>query len=166
MTKGKLTTMEKIRECILRLRRNMSVRKIAQELAMHRNLIRQVKKISIQKGWLENDQVMPVYCQYTVSRSWKIMHNYIYYSVPYTLIGKRVEVCITRDAVRIFYKHQEVAFHIKGKEKWSYQKKKEHAPPLQEAVLNCNREGLLMKAEEIGKADCRELTEKMKNSII
>ena len=88
--------------------------------------------------------------QCTVRKDWRIMHESSYYSVPYYLIGKEVQVCTTSSFVRIFHKHQEVALHEKAKEKWEYKRKTEHAPTLQEDVLQCTREGLLLQAEKVG----------------
>jgi transposase len=88
--------------------------------------------------------------QCVVRREWRIMIECAYYSVPYLLIGKTVEVCITYHLVRIFYEHKEVAFHEKATEKWQYKRKSEHAPPFQEEVLQCTREGLLLLAQDIG----------------
>lgn len=88
--------------------------------------------------------------QCTVRRDWRIMHESAYYSVPYHLIEKIVQVCATRSSIRIFYEHQEVAFHEIAKEKWEYKRKTEHAPALKEEVLQCSREGLLLQAEKIG----------------
>jgi transposase len=58
------------------------------------------------------------YKQLTVAKN---NHIYLsderhYYSVPYTLIGKKVKVCYTRTMVYIFYKGQQVAVHTRGKE--------------------------------------------------
>jgi predicted XRE-type DNA-binding protein len=91
-----------------------------------------------------------VWSQCVVQREWRIMVECSYYSVPCQLIGETVEVRMGHSWVRIFHKHLEVALHEKGKEKWSYQRKSEHAPPLKEAVLHCSREGLLALAQEIG----------------
>ena len=73
-----------------------------------------------------------------------------YYSVPYNLIGKTVEVCITDTLVKIFYENEEVTLHDRASKKWEYKRKAEHAPPFQEAVLQCSREGLLALAQDIG----------------
>lgn len=85
-----------------------------------------------------------------VKREWRIMIDNAYYSVPHYLIGEMVEVRITNSLVRIFHKNQEVALHEKAKKKWEYKRKSEHAPPFEEAVLQCSREGLLTLAQEIG----------------
>lgn len=88
--------------------------------------------------------------QSTVRRDWRIMFDCSYYSVPYELIGKLVQVCATTSLVRIFYDHKEVAYHERSKKKWEFKRKAEYAPPLQEAVLQCSREGLLSLAETVG----------------
>ena len=88
--------------------------------------------------------------QSMVRKDWRIMFDSSYYSVPYVLIGKSVQICATTSLVRIFYDHQEVAYHERSTKKWEYKRKPEYAPPLQEAVLQCSREGLLSLAETVG----------------
>lgn len=88
--------------------------------------------------------------QCVVRKDWRIMVDGAYYSVPYQLINQTVDVCIKHSVVRIFHEHKEVALHETAKNKWDYRRKTEHAPPHQEAVLQCSREGLLILAEEIG----------------
>lgn len=86
----------------------------------------------------------------TVHKEWRINFQSAYYSVPYEYIGKKVLVCATESFVKIFYSHQEIALHQKASKKWEYVRKKEHAPPDKETVLQCSRQGLLCMAEEIG----------------
>lgn len=88
--------------------------------------------------------------QCVVRRDWRIMYDCSYYAVPYELIGKIVQICSTTTLVRIFYDHKEVAYHERSKKKWEYKRKAEYAPPIQEAVLQCSREGLLSLAETVG----------------
>lgn len=88
--------------------------------------------------------------QCMVRRDWRVMYDSSYYAVPYELIGKTVQICATTSLVRIFYDHKEVAYHERSKKKWEYKRKAEYAPPIQEAVLQCSREGLLSLAEAIG----------------
>jgi transposase len=88
--------------------------------------------------------------QNTVRKDWRIMYDAAYYSVPFQLIGKTVQVCATTTLVRIFFDHKEIAFHERAKKKWEYKRKAEHAPPLHEEVLQCTREGLLFMAEKAG----------------
>lgn len=100
---------------------------------------------------------LPVKCwdsnlwgKYEVRRDWRIMIDCAYYSVPHELIGELVEVCTTNSLVRVFHKSQEVALHERATEKWEYKRKSEHAPPFQEAVLQCTRDGLLDLAKDVG----------------
>ena len=86
----------------------------------------------------------------TVRRDWRIMADNAYYSVPYRLIGKIVDVCITDEWVRIFHEFQEVALHPKAKEQWEYKRNTDHAPQIQEEVLQCTRHAVLLQAEKIG----------------
>jgi hypothetical protein len=88
--------------------------------------------------------------QSTVRKDWRIMYDCVYYSVPYQLIGKTVQICATTSLVRIFYDHKEIAFHERGTKKWEYKRKTEYAPPSHEKVLQCSREGLLLLAEKVG----------------
>jgi transposase len=88
--------------------------------------------------------------QGTVRKDWRVLYDSAYYSVPFSLIGKTVQVCATTSFVRIFFDHKEIAFHERAKKKWEYKRKAEHAPPLHEEVLQCTREGLLSMAEKAG----------------
>jgi hypothetical protein len=88
--------------------------------------------------------------QCVVRRDWRVMYDSSYYAVPYELIGKTVQICATTSLVRIFHDHKEVAYHERSRKKWEYKRKAEYAPPIQEAVLQCSREGLLSLAEAVG----------------
>jgi hypothetical protein len=88
--------------------------------------------------------------QCTVRREWRIMIDCAYYSVPCQLIGETVEACVTHSVVRIFHKNAEVALHERATKKWEYKRNPQHAPPFQEAVLRCSRDGLLALAKDIG----------------
>lgn len=88
--------------------------------------------------------------QCIVRREWRIMIDSAYYSVPFHLIDKTVEACITSLFVRIFHENKEVALHELATAKWEYKRKAEHAPPFQEEVLQCSRDGLLSLAKDIG----------------
>jgi len=51
-----------------------------------------------------------------------------YYSVPYQLIGKRVEVRITQHQVEIFYRGKRVAAHIRSRQKGQHTTSEAHMP--------------------------------------
>jgi transposase len=88
--------------------------------------------------------------QCIVRKEWRIMVDCAYYSVPFQLIGETVDVCSTHISIRIFHQNKEVTLHERARKKWEYKRKTEHAPPFQEAVLQCSRDGLLALAEDIG----------------
>lgn len=90
-----------------------------------------------------------------VRRDWRIMIDCAYYSVPHQLIGETVEARMTHSLVRIFHHNREVALHERATKKWEYKRKAEHAPPFQEAVLQCTSVGLLSLAEDIGSFTCQ-----------
>lgn len=92
--------------------------------------------------------------QCEVRRDWRISFEGSFYSVPYVLIGKKVEIASTSSLVRIFHENKEVTIHNKATKKGGYKRKPEHAPPFKEAVLQCTREGLLELAKELGGFIC------------
>lgn len=59
MTQGRKTDMQKIRECIYRLRLNHSLRQISKDLKIHRSVTRNVYYVAEKNGWLDLSQTMP-----------------------------------------------------------------------------------------------------------
>ena len=93
---------------------------------------------------------MVEWCECEVRRDWRIIYRSSFYSVPYMFISQTVQVKITTQRIYIFFDHQEVASHPRATEKWEFMRNPNHAPPFKEAVLACNREGLLSQAQEVG----------------
>lgn len=58
-----------------------------------------------------------------------------YYSVPYQLVHKEVEVRIRENTVEVLSAGKRVALHALSKEKFRHSTKKEHMPPSHQAVL-------------------------------
>jgi transposase len=69
MTKGKKTPMQKIRECIYRLRFEHPLRKISKELKVHRRILRKIRNIACQRGWLDPASCMP--SDHEMHAAWK-----------------------------------------------------------------------------------------------
>ena len=88
--------------------------------------------------------------QCEVRKDWRIMYASAYYSVPYSLIGKTVQIMVTDSHVRVFWQNNPVAMHQRAKNKWEYLRNADHAPPFKEAILTCSKEGLLEQSSEIG----------------
>ena len=51
-----------------------------------------------------------------------------YYSVPYQLIGKRVDVRISQDQVEVFHNGKRVAVHLRGRAKGQHTTEARHMP--------------------------------------
>ena len=109
----------------------------------------------------QNRWELTSWSQATVHKDWRVMYDTAYYSVPFQLIGKTVQICATSSLIRIFYDHKEVAYHEKAKKKWEYKRKSEYAPPIHENVLQCSSEGILSLAQVVG-----DFTYKVVNEIL
>lgn len=75
-----------------------------------------------------------------------------YYSAPYALVGKTVDVRITAMAAEVFHKGSRVAAHLKGTHKGQFMTDPAHRPPAHQAVVEFNHERLQRWAEAIGPA--------------
>lgn len=78
--------------------------------------------------------------------------NRRYYSVPYGLVGRTVELRIAARTVEAFYQGQRVAAHLKGTHKGQFLTDPAHRPPGHQAVVELNHERLQRRAEAIGAA--------------
>ena len=64
----------------------------------------------------------------TVNVDYHIEVNRHYYSVPHTLIKKKIDVRITNNTIECFYKSKRVASHIRSHDKGRHTTIKEHMP--------------------------------------
>jgi len=96
----------------------------------------------------------------TIGSDWRVRYDNVWYSVPYTLIGKEIALSAGQETIRIFSEGIEVALHERSFQKHAYARNPLHAPPKQEDVLQCSRFGLLSQAERIG-IFVLEVTEKL-----
>lgn len=58
-----------------------------------------------------------------------------YYSVPYTLIGKRLKIIYTADTIEIYDNLKRVALHKRSYQKYGHTTTMEHRPPNHQAVV-------------------------------
>lgn len=75
-----------------------------------------------------------------------------YYSVPYRLIGQRVEVRLTADAIEVFHKGQRVAAHPRANERGRRATRKGHRPARHVAVIEQSLARVLERAVAVGPA--------------
>ncbi len=73
-----------------------------------------------------------------------------YYSVPYTLIGKRVKLLYSLDEVRIYYQMELIAEHTRGYRRGAYTTNNDHLASHHKALTEWNPDFFLRKAEAVG----------------
>jgi len=83
-----------------------------------------------------------------------------YYSVPYTLIGKHVDVRATDEVVEVFYNSRRVSSHKRDDTPGRYSTHPEHMPESHRRYAEYNPERFISWAKRIG-----ELTEQLVNGI-
>ena len=84
-----------------------------------------------------------------------------YYSVPYRLIGKTVDLRLTVHMVEVFYRGQAVATHLRQAGPRRFVTDPAHRPDRHRAVIELNHERLLERAEAIGPATAAVLREQV-----
>jgi transposase len=78
-----------------------------------------------------------------------------YYSAPYQLIGKKVEVRLTTRMIELFYRGRLVASHIQSPQPGRFTTLNAHRPPKHHAVIELNHERLRERAQAIGVATAK-----------
>jgi len=73
-----------------------------------------------------------------------------YYSVPYTLVKKKLEVRYTKTTVECLYRNQRVASHIRNQSRGRHTTVKEHMPPKHRRYSEWSPERFTKWAEKIG----------------
>jgi transposase len=73
-----------------------------------------------------------------------------YYSVPYTLFKKRIDVRTSANTIECFYRNKPVASHIRSYRKGRHTTVKEHMPPSQRKWAEWSPERFVRWAEKIG----------------
>jgi len=75
-----------------------------------------------------------------------------YYSVPYRLIGQRVDVRLSSHSVEVFHRNKPVASHARAKERGRRATSDNHRPPQHAAVVGQSLDRVFKQAEGIGAA--------------
>ncbi len=84
-----------------------------------------------------------------------------YYSVPYRLIGKSVDLRISSHTIEVYYRGQSVARHLRVSGARRFSTESEHRPERHRAVIELNHERLLERAEAVGPATASLLREQV-----
>ena len=75
-----------------------------------------------------------------------------FYSVPYRLVGQRVDVFLTATAVTVFHRGERVASHPRGAAKAHHTTLSEHMPPAHQAMARRTPDRLRAEAAALGPA--------------
>jgi transposase len=84
-----------------------------------------------------------------------------YYSVPYALVGKTVEVRLTANAVEILHRGQVVARHLRSRARGQFVTLPAHRPERHSAVIDLTHERLMQRALAVGPATAEVLTQQL-----
>jgi len=84
-----------------------------------------------------------------VQETWRIQFDCALYSVPYHLIGKRVQLFITDETVEIYDEYTLVALHSRAKRPWQHMHNPAHDPPNVKEYTAFTRDGLVQSARSI-----------------
>lgn len=80
-----------------------------------------------------------------------------YYSVPYRLIGQRVDVRLSSHSVEVFHRSKPVASHPRAKDRGRRATTEDHRPPQHAAVITQSMERVLKQARAVGPATAEVL---------
>jgi transposase len=89
--------------------------------------------------------------------------DYHYYSVPFKLIRKQVEVRLTATTVELFLRNERVASHRRSHKRYAYSTLPEHMPPGHQAYAARDAQKLLRRGRLVGAA-AEELMQKILDS--
>ncbi|MEO6548190.1 MAG: IS21 family transposase [Ferruginibacter sp.] len=91
----------------------------------------------------------------TVQRNYhvQLQEESLYYSVPYTYVGKKVKVHYDNQSVEVYFENNRIALHIRKVHTKAYTTLAEHMPPHHkhmQQIKGWNKDDLLIKARAIG----------------
>jgi transposase len=96
----------------------------------------------------------------SVHRDCHVQHERVLYSVPFTLVGKRLWLRATDGCVTIYQDYRLVATHPRGRKPGARYTVLEHLPPAAQAFFAHDRNWCVERAAAIGPA-CAELIERL-----
>lgn len=106
----------------------------------------------------------------TVQRNYHVQlrEDFLYYSVPYQFVGKKVKVLYDSRVVEVYYENSRIALHIRKPHGKAYTTLADHMPPhhqRMQQIKGWNKEDLLAQAHRIGSAALQAATLMLENSI-
>ena len=106
----------------------------------------------------------------TVQRNYHIQlrEDFLYYSVPYQYVGKKVKVLYDSRSVEVYYDNGRIALHIRKPPSKAYTTIADHMPPHHrhmQQIKGFNKEDLLKQAEHVGANTLKAASLILENSI-
>jgi len=106
----------------------------------------------------------------TIQRNYHIQltEDHMYFSVPYSYVGKKVKVLYDNNTVEVYYEHARIALHIRKSLGKAYTTLAEHMPPNHlhmHQVKGWTKEEFLAKAVRIGEYTLHAVEYMLSNSI-
>ena len=106
----------------------------------------------------------------TVQRNYHIQlrEDFVYYSVPYQFVGKKVKVLYDPRVVEVYHDNTRIAVHVRKPNGKAYTTTEEHMPPnhqRMQQIKGWNREDLLQQAGRIGPNVQQATSRMLDNSI-
>ena len=108
--------------------------------------------------------------QCTVQRNYHIQlrDDKLYYSVPYTYVGKKVKVLYDSRVVEVYYDHERIAVHIRCQAVKGWHTIHQHMPPNHQKmkeIKGWNKDDLLSQAVRVGPYTQSAVQHMLSNSI-
>src|SRR5690606_5817557 len=89
--------------------------------------------LKLDKPYLQPLPAVPYECATwktaTVGMDYHVSVNNHFYSVPYTLVSKEVQLRISQNAIEVLYNGERVAAHLRKNTKYKYSTNESHRPP-------------------------------------
>ncbi len=106
----------------------------------------------------------------TVQRNYHIQltEDHLYYSVPYSYVGKKVKVLYDNNTVEVYYDYARIALHFRKSTSKAYTTLTEHMPPNHlhmHQIKGWTKEGLLLQAARVGQYTRYAAEHMLDNSI-
>ena len=98
----------------------------------------------------------------------QIPEDHLYYSVPYTYVGKKVKVLYDNHSVEVYFEYSRIALHFRKSTGKAYTTLNEHMPPNHlhmHQIKGWTKESLLLMAESIGPYTHHATEHMLDNSI-
>lgn len=139
--------------------KNSNLRSFSRQPGCRKSLFEEVEKKAL-KPLPRQRFSMGVWKKVTIFSDYHIVHKGYYFSVPYTLIGKKVDVRVTEKSLEIFHQSSCVAIHPSRPLKGKASTLPEHRPKQHSSVMEVHKDLLMDQAADIG-INCERVVEEI-----